>query len=232
MKLTRLLSLLALAALVVSVPLAAFAQEEPEMKDFVSEDGLLTVSYPADWFIEENAADVSFPGVMIGNSEETLAGIVSGSDEEIQPGEAGMIMILIPADFFAFLGVDVSEETTPDDLATIVVENIFGTESSTDESEATAEPTAAATEEAIPEFGEATVVDLTEDLQAGYVAVTEAATEGAVIVFQADGIVVITIAVAYTGEYTEEVDALALAVAASVEYTGTADDLMNALMGI
>jgi hypothetical protein len=227
MKLSRPLSLLVLVILVAGVPLAAFAQEEPKMEEFTSEDGLLTVLYPAEWFIQENTADSGFPGVTIGNSEETLASIVSPEGEELLPGYAGIVVMLMPVDVFSFVGVEVTDETTPDELAAIIVENFFEGGSSA-ESEATAETTEAAT----PRFGEVETVDLTEDLQAGYVPVTEIETEGALIVYQADGIVVLTLAAAHTGEYTEEIDALALAVASSVKYTGTADELMNILLGI
>jgi hypothetical protein len=112
---------------------------------------------------------------------------------------------------------DLTQFTT--DLVTFFLQN------ESEDSMATAEPESY-------EYGETTLVDLTDELQGGYVTISSDKLEGAFVVFMpADGIVALAYAVAAPGEYDDTLDSTLLAVAASLQYTATADDLMNALMG-
>ena len=69
----RLLSVVLLAALVIS-PMAVFAQtEEPaEWQQYTSEDGALSLSYPAGWIAQDGGEDIPFPSAAILNSEDTV----------------------------------------------------------------------------------------------------------------------------------------------------------------
>jgi hypothetical protein len=51
------------------------------------------------------------------------------------------------------------------------------------------------------------------------------------VAYEHDGIIVWLITIASPGDYTEEMQELVLLVAGSVEYAGTPEDLLSALMG-
>jgi hypothetical protein len=224
----RLLSLVVLLALTIA-PIAAFAQDGPELtEEFTSEDGLFSMSYPEGWVVEENTADLPFPGAVLANSEETLAAF---NDPDVEGPESGMQAVLLfvfPADFFGLMGMEMPEEPTIVDIA-----NLFGTLFMTPEGgevapEATEEPMAEATEMATPEAEE---IELGEDMTAGYVEVSDDVSQGALVVRDlGEGLYAVAYAVTAPDEFDEDFAALAQAVAATVSYGGTAEDVMNAMM--
>jgi hypothetical protein len=222
MKSTRAFGLLMVFLLLAS-PLTALAQEEPQLTEFVSTDGKLTLSYPADWFLIENGADVGLPGVQISNSETVLTDIA-----ELKQDEIGIVVLLLPQDILPLLGVELpagGEQMAPEDLVSQIT-SIFIIASATT-SAAPGEPTPVPT----PELGEPTVVDLTDDLQAGYMTLSGVDGDGAVIAYEQDGVIMLVVAASAAGGYTDEFDAVTLAVAGSITYTGTATDLMQIMMG-
>lgn len=181
-------------------------QAGPEMEQFVSEDGLLTVSYPAGWSIEPSSAEDGCPGVQIVNPAGTTS-----AEETIQPGQIMMMICLLPSEALAnYMGIVISAEMTPDELATTITESFFA-------SSITA-PSGAKT------------VDLSAGVQAAYVtAAGVSSDEWMIIVYQQKGIIMITVVVSYAGELTDETSALGMTVAGSINYAGTAGDLLNAM---
>jgi hypothetical protein len=221
MKRAHLLGLLVVAVLALT-PLVVLAQDDMEFEEYTSEDETLTLSYPKDWFIEEAGAEVGTPGIMIANSEETLAKISGEDDIAIESGEVAMMVLLFPGDLLGFLGITLTDDTTPVELADTIVRVFMEPETPVDAEE---------TPEAV-EIGEAEELELDEDRTAGYVEVADNETEGAFIIFELkDGIVLISYVATAPGEFEQEYADQLKVVAGSVEYTGTAEELMAAIMG-
>jgi hypothetical protein len=222
MKVARVLGLLMVVVLLAN-PLTALAQEEPQWKEFVSTDGKLTLTYPDGWFLVENGIDVGLPGVQISNSETALTG--SGS---LKQGEVGIVVILLPQEILPLLGIELpaeGEQMTPENLVKAIA-SVFidATESGGVEADQTATPSG-------PQLSEPTLVDLTEELEAGYMTLKGEDGDGVVIAYQQDGVIVLVVGASAAGSYTEEFDAATLAVAGSVQYSGTSAELFQFMMG-
>ena len=102
----NLFSLVMLLALML-VPLGALAQDsEQEMETFTSEDGLLTFSYPAEWFVmslsESEMSGPPFPFVIFSPSQETLDRLAM--DEDFTEGEQAGAVVILPTEFFSVVG--------------------------------------------------------------------------------------------------------------------------------
>jgi len=229
----RLFALLAVLSL-AAVPLTVLAQDGPEMEEFTSEDGSLTLQYPADWVIEPIPPDLVLPGVMMGNTQETLDSMF-GEGENLAEGQVGIAVLLLPLDILPFMEIELAEEFTVEELTQAMADTFAGSDDEEDmEAEATEEPAdAEATEEATPSVGEIEVVEVNEDgLEVGYVEVTSEDSDGAIVTYEvAEGVIALVIVGAFPGEYTEEMREQTLAVAGSIQFTGTAEDLMNTFMG-
>jgi hypothetical protein len=218
MKVVRVLGLLMVLVLLAS-PLTALAQEEPQWKEFVSSDGKLTLTYLDGWFLVENGVDVGLPGVQISNSETALT-----TSESLKLGEVGIVVILLPQEVLPLLGIELppeGEQMAPEDLVKAIASVFIDTTESGSE-EAT--PSG-------PQLGEPTLVDLTEELEAGYMTLKGEDGDGVVIAYQQDGVVVLVVGASAAGGYTEEFDAATLAVAGSVRYSGTSAELFQFMMG-
>ena len=221
MKRAHLLGLLIVAVLALT-PLAALAQDDMEFDEYTSEDETLTLSYPQDWFIEQAGEDIGTPGIMIANSEETLAKVTGGDDLTLESGEAAMMVLLFPVDLLGFMGVTLTEDTTAVELTETIVNVFMEPEAPSDAEE---------TPEAV-EIGEVEELELDEDRTAGYVEVADDETEGAFIIFELkDGIILISYVATPPGEFEEEFADLLSEVATTVAYTGTAEELMTTIMG-
>lgn len=210
---------LLLALLLAITPLAALAQDDPKLEEFVSEDGLLTLSYPEGWssFVDE---ETPFPMVMFLNNEEAVERITA--DEDPISGDQAFLVFVLPTDFLAFFGVTLTEDITPADLVTAVATMFFEPEPNED---------GTVNEEDMAEIGEAEEVELSEELVAGVVAVAERTGEGTFMTFMpGEKLLAIVYAVAYPGEFTDEQAELGQVLAASVVYEGSADALLAAIM--
>src|SRR5690606_24737706 len=175
------------------VPLGALAQDsEQEMETFTSEDGLLTFSYPAEWFVmslsESEMSGPPFPFVIFSPSQETLDRLAM--DEDFTEGEQAGAVVILPTEFFSVVGEVLPEEPTVGDYAHVAALLLFsepaegdmGGEMEGEMAEPTEEPTEAAegemaepTEEAA--MGESTIsepeeVQLSDSLTGGRVTVT------------------------------------------------------------
>ncbi|HML24967.1 MAG TPA: hypothetical protein PKD09_25155 [Aggregatilinea sp.] len=235
----RLLSLVLLAALVIS-PVAVFAQtEEPaEWQQYTSDDGSLSLSYPAGWIAQSGGDDIPFPSAVIVDSEETLATWNDPMAEGPGAGQAAILTIILPADFFGAIGFELPEDIALGELTGLLA-SFFVTPD-----EATETPDMMATEEAMAEpmgtaeadmgfsIGEAEEMDLGGGVMGGYVEVSDRTGDGAYVVRDlGDELLSVTMVTVAAGEYTPEYADYVRQVAASVTYTGSADDLMEAMMG-
>lgn len=210
---------LLLALLLALTPLAALAQDDLKLEEYVSEDGLLTISYPEGWssYVDE---ETPFPMVIFINSEEGLARI--GDDEDPISGDQAILVFVLPAEFLSFFGVVVTEDMTSAELATTVATMFFEPEPNAD---------GTVNEEDMTEIGEAAEVELGEDLVAGVVEVADSTSEGTFTTFfPGEGLLAIVSAMAYPGEFTDEQAAVSQAVAASLVYEGSGADLLAAMM--
>ncbi len=217
----RLLSMLILLTL-VAAPLHVFAQDEPDMEEFVSEDGLLTMLYPADWFVAEGT-DLPFGGAVVMNTEEALERYTEGEDPE--EGDRLIMVALFPLEFFALFGAELPDEPTILELTTTFAAMFTEPE----------EPAAGDTApEVTVELGEPEEIELGEDLTAGLVTVSSEEEEGAFIVRDSGtdpAFAYLVVAYSMPGDFTDEQLELATAIAASVDYTGEPEAMLSALMG-
>ncbi|WP_119067795.1 hypothetical protein [Aggregatilinea lenta] len=233
----RLLSMILLAALVIS-PVAVFAQtEEPmEWEQYTSEDGSLSLSYPSGWIAQNGGDDIPFPSAVVVNSEDTLSAWNDPAAEGPGPGQVAILTIILPRDFFDTIGMTLEEDASLADLAATFAQ-LFGT----DEEAVEAEAEMLATEEAMAEpvgteaamsESEAEEIDLGDGMMAGYVEVSESTGDTAYVARDlGDGLVSVTIAFTASGELSDEFVADAQQIAASISYSGTADALMESMMG-
>jgi hypothetical protein len=231
----RLSSLFLLFILVVS-PLAVFAQDGGDMATYTSDDGLLTVQYPAEgWVAQPLQEDLPFPAVAI-LKEDSVDRFMN--DEDIQSGDAAVIVIIFPADLVSMMTMgdedspQLSAEPTPTELATFF--QYFFTEQEEEGDgilmEGTAEPDMAEAEATAEPEGDVEEVDLTDELTAGYAPLSDDTGDGGIFAYQiGDGLYAVTYAIAYPGEFTDELKQLTQDVAASLTYTGTAEDLMSGM---
>jgi hypothetical protein len=220
MKRVRLVSLLVVFVLTIT-PLAVTAQDNQiKLQDFVSQDEALTIGYPEGWVIQENDVSVTgTPGVMIANSEEALAAMTSTeSDGSLSEGQSGIAVLLLPVDLLGLMGIEVPTAGEPLDILA-VADGFFasmmggGAETGADISKA----------EELP---------LSDEITAGYIKIKDSTIEGAMIVFELKpGVLTVVFGGAYPGEFTDEFNNTLTAVAQSLGYIGTGDDLMAILMG-
>lgn len=219
-KLFLLLSIAILAA----IPLSAFAQDEEEWQEYTSEDGLLTVSYPAEWVYGE---EEEFPGVLFASNEGALERAQGGDDTAVESGDFVVGLIFFPADLMAMLGVEVTEETTQADLTLALAATISGVETSTDP-EATPDPEAGG-----PVVGEPIEIEDEDGETITIVPVTEESlNQAGFIIAWADeetGVVTVGVVSGFAEEFDEEATEVAFTILDSAEFTGTAEDLMAAM---
>jgi hypothetical protein len=217
----KVLFLLALLAL-VSLPLAALAQdEEIELAEYVSEDGFLTVSYPAEWVSEPQT---DFPGVLFGSSQEALDR--TNENEPTEAGDAAAGVILFPNDFLGLLGVEMTPDLTQADLTIALAESLTASEESTDPA-ATPDPEA----EAVT-TGEPIEIELEDEETITIVPVTdeELGQAGFIVAYPVgEGITLIGIGNAHGEDYDDELQQLLLDIVLSAEYTGTPEDLLASM---
>jgi hypothetical protein len=219
MKCFRLVSLLVVFTFVIT-PLTVMAQDtEVKLEDFVSQDETLTIGYPEGWTIQENDVSVTgTPGVMMGNSEDTLATMM-GNDEDsnLAEGQAGIAVLLLPVDLLGFMGIQVPQGDEPLDILA-VADAFFGS-------------TVGSGAETTADISKAEELALSDEITAGYIKIKDTTVEGAMIVFELKpGVLGVVFGGAYPGEFTDEFNNTEVAVAQSLDYTGTGDDLMAILM--
>jgi hypothetical protein len=207
----------------MATPLSVLAQGDTVgMKEFATEDGVLTVSYPEDWFVQVNDPTSGLYGVTMANSEELLAKTFAEDESDFVAGDQAIVVFLLPTDFLSMLGMTYDPEASVVDMTQSLVDALFTTE---EVAAGTATPEA-------PAVSDVEEVQLTDELTAGYVTVSDPTLEGAVIAFEpVDNVIAITYVLAYPGEFDDAVAQRGKDVAATIAFTGTSDDLMQIFMG-
>lgn len=223
---------LAVLALMITPALALAQTEEPETQQFTSSDEQLTLSYPATWAVEELPPEAGLPGVQFADSPATMERLLMGGT--LEAGEQGIVMMLMPTEFMGFAGISVPEDPTAADLTAALARSFTGAEPAGLETEEP--PMPGSTEEALPGgtlLGSVETVELDSGLEVGYVTYSDEFSEGAIVAYELkEGLVVVLIAVALPDSYSDEFDAQVLSLVDTIAYTGTAEDLINAIMGL
>lgn len=217
MKHVRLVSLVVVLAMAVS-PLAVFAQggDKVELVEAVSEDETLTVSVPADWVITP-VEDYPFPYVMAVNTQDAADRFMS-EDDGLEEGDQFLMAMVVPVAFLGLMGAALPENATVVDLTAIFATAFIGSEDDDsmdddDDSESV--------------VGEVEEVELSDDITGAYVTMSDKEAEGAMVgVDLGDDLLAVVIVAAYPGEFTDELADLAKQAAATLEFTGTAEDVM------
>lgn len=229
--LRSLLVWITLLTLIISPTLALAQDDDQEWETYLSPDELLTFSYPADWMLldyaeEEEEMGPPFPFVVFAPDQETLDRL--DMDEPFLEGQRAMAVVILPAPFFAMMMPEaLPEEPSAGDYASQVAMMFFGSFEEAPAEGAEEDPTGGLT------LGEPEEVELGEDVTGGLVTLLSETDEGVVIArLLDDDLVAVIIAAGYPGEFTDDLRQLALDVAASVEYTGTADAIMEALLAV
>ncbi|HEX3049509.1 MAG TPA: hypothetical protein VHP83_02560 [Aggregatilineaceae bacterium] len=231
---TRLFSLLMLCAL-LAMPWAVFAQDggDDEMATYTSEDGLLTVSYPAEWFARESSF---LYGAELANSEDVFTALED--PQSMGPG-TGMVVInvtLVTLEQFQMFGMQMEEDMTGEEMLTAFLEFISAPEGDEEaEMQGTAEPGMDATEEPMAEgtaepsdvtVSEIEAVDFEDGRQAFLAEVNSSYGDDAYLMFEvSEGVFAVVDVFTAPGELTDELVQTGAAVAESIQFTGTADDL-------
>lgn len=222
---------LALLALMLAPAMALAQTEEPETQRFTSSDEQLTLDYPTTWAAEELPAEAGLPGVQLADSPATMERLLTGGT--LEAGEQGVVMMLLPTEFLAFAGITVPENPTAADLTVALARSFTGAEPAGLETEEP--PMAGATAEALPggtSLGPVETVELGSGLEVGYVTYGDEFSEGVIVAYELkEGLTAVLIAVALPGSYSAEFDTQVLDLVDTIAYSGTAEDLMNALLG-
>lgn len=210
MKFLKYLTLL----FILSLALPVFAQddEDSDLVEFTTEDESFTVSHPEDWVVEWDGEDDPTT-LIVANSEEVVTRM-DEDDSQIEAGDRVIMFLVAPADFLTILGIEITEETTPEELAETVVNALFSVD------------------EEAPEVGETRLIELDEEREVGAVEVSdeEENLEALLIVDENEGVVTIAYVLAPTGEL-EDFEEQATEIFASFEVNLTVEDL-NELMGL
>ena len=218
----RLVSILVLAMLVM-VPLSALAQDGPTMETFTSEDGHFSAMYPSDW-VAAALVDVPLPGFAVANSQDALDRLNNGTGD-LQTGEVAAQVLVLPTQFLTLLGLELPDNPTPVDTV-LAFANAFLTP---DPQDTTVDPASIVIGEP-----EEIMLGENEDMPAGYVIVQDNTAQGAFIVSsldEANTLTALAIVMSYPGEFTDELGTIGKDITGSITYDGTADDLMQMLMG-
>ncbi|GAB4421830.1 MAG: hypothetical protein Kow00106_18910 [Anaerolineae bacterium] len=211
---------IALILVLVMTPMALLAQGDDELETYTSEDGLLSVSYPSGWLtsVDEEAP---FPFVIFVNTEEALERVEAGDD--LASGDVGVLVVILPSEFLTFFGVMLDADAAPAEVAESVATAMLGPTPAADGTVEESEQV---------EFSEFEEVELTDEMLGGFGTAASATEEIAITIFSpGEGLLAIVYTATSAGELTEADAELSKTVAASLTYDGTAEDLMNAIMG-
>lgn len=226
-----LLVWIALLSLLLGPTLALAQDDDEEWETYLSGDELLTFSYPAEWLVldyaeEEEEMGPPFPFVTLAPDQETLDRLEM--DEDFLEGQHAMAVVILPAPFFTMMMPEaLPEEPTAEDYASQVALMFFGNFEEAPAEGAEEDPLGGLT------LGEPEEVELGEDVTGSLVTLLSDTDEGVVIArLLDDDLIAVVVAAGYPGEFSDDLRQIALDVAASVEYTGTADAMMEALLAV
>ncbi len=198
-------------------PMAVFAQggDDVELVEFVSSDEMFKVMVPADW-ISGEIPDYPFPHVAIANSQDTFDRLMSEEDVDEEPGDKVMLVTVVPLELLGLTGTMLPEEPTLLELTEALAASFLGYEVGDEEAG----------------IGEPEEVELDDDITVGLVTAVNEEGEGVFLVRElSEGVAVMMFVMAMPGEYSDDLTDLGLPVVASVEYSGTAEELIAAMFG-
>jgi hypothetical protein len=174
------------------------------MTSFVSESEFLNLSYPADWSLSVDENGV----VAFANSEAAIERMNTG---QLQTGDIGVSVVLLPTAFLDVFGVSVS--SSDEALQFILVAPVHRV----------ADPDNT-------QIGDISAVELDSGHDASQFSLSNATLEGKVFaIVLTEGVIAYVTVVSSAGEYTNAED-LILSIIGTVEYTGTKDDLWDELL--
>lgn len=207
-------AMLLLTVITAITPLAAFAQDgEMTYAEVATEDGLITTMIPEKWVYEELPAESFLRGLAFANTETALEKVVSEDDIPLVSGDVGAIAAVLPADLLLMIGIELTGDLPVTDLA-LVLATAF---SEPDDPEV----------DPVPDMSEPEEVALGDERVAGRVYVVEEDKEGVFIVYPTseDAVALVYVAT-FPGEYTGDMEQIALTAAETLVFTGTAADLV------
>lgn len=204
-----------LAITLLAVPLTVLAQDD-DGQEFMSEDEMTTFSLPAEWYAGE-VLDAGFPTFTFANSEELLDVIMDQetTDDAAEAGQIGGQMMLLPLDLLTMSGLELPDDATAEEIALLLIDLVFGDDASDDD------------------IGEPVLVEVDEGVEVVIFSVMseEEAKAGIALIYEVtDGIFAVAVASAYIDDYDEDLEAMFVEIVASIEYAGTANDLMLAIL--
>jgi hypothetical protein len=210
------LSLLVLTAFVLPMTVAAQDEELPEgFVAWTSEDENYQLAHPEGFF----AGIAEFDGsITVANSEDLYNRLIDEDVENdpLESGDQAIAIVLLPTELFALMGVELDPTLPADEFAAALVTVMMEGDTSED----------------VPTFGEASIVELGEDVTAGAVSINipDQNIEGLFIVREVDGIVVLGVLASFTGE-AADFEEVGTQIFASFQTSVTVEDLMGEMMG-
>jgi len=204
-------------ALMIATPVLAQDDDEVEWVEYETVSGAVTISHPADWLISDlNQQEEVLLIVLISfaNNENLLERIID-ADFEMHPGDKGGFILGMPEAFMSAFGFDMDDDSlTPRTIAAGFVELFLQDDESVDW-----------------DYGEPDTIQLLDQPVIGFVPVTnaEANIEGIFYYYRHDGFVVIGIIQAYTDEYDEAFQEIAVDMVLSFESSISAEEAIEGL---
>lgn len=172
--------------------------------EFRSATDQYNLRHPAGWVIEEDEKGL---GLVMANSEAALTRFKTG---QVEPDDFVLNIAFIPDLWFEGQGIELG--TTPDVFLQSIMPLLRPSGDDADS----------------PAVSDSELVPLSDEVEAGLLAVSDDEREGRLIVFEAtDGVFIFITASGYPGE-VKDFQEMALAIAANMEYTGSSKELGDA----
>ncbi|MBN1563731.1 MAG: hypothetical protein JXA10_07825 [Anaerolineae bacterium] len=205
---------LVLVFVLALTPLLVLAQDDIEFEEFVTEDEMLTLSYPSEWVHEADTG--FFPTFMAGTTEHALAQM----NEDVLMPDSGDIMLfvmVVPVDILAEAGLEPDNDLALAELTTLLSGMFLEPDDPDSDNQ--------------PEFAEAAEVELDDELVVGQIEFMDNYLHGVFMLRELDeALFVITLVGTPLDEFNENVVAIGEQTISSVAYAGTREDLLAAIM--
>lgn len=181
---------------------------QDERIDYTSTSGDVTIMYPAEWV----STEMVFPGLptfyVVANSEAALENTLN---EIPAAGDLSVWITLFPES--RLLEDGLAEEASPDELIQHVFYDFFGAGAEVEETNAV--------------VSEPQVVAIDDSRDAGVITFIADPGDGYNIAYEvADGVIIYGFSLVASGELTEAAQEQILTILSSVEFSGTAEDLV------
>lgn len=176
------------------------------MNEYSANSGLFSINTPPDWVTAEHA-DGS--GVIMASSNEALSRFQVG--DAPTEGDAVLNTTLVPMSFFGSLYIEVEPGMNSADLAAAIMPVFGGPDGAT--------------------VNEPQIVALGGGREAAVVVSATGSAEGVLVLFEInEGVIALTTVVVPPGAMdAEDVETVARVIIGSLEFTGTVDELIEAI---